>query len=85
MPAVRKDAADGWQAIPHGVDSLDQAVALATLSETLTDHPFQEAQPPGLYPEQPTACGCGATPPQRPDEGDWAWWTVHVLTEAATR
>lgn len=48
----------------------------------IREHQFQEEQPPGLYPEQPTVCSCGDTPGTRPPEGDWDWWVTH-LTEVA--
>lgn len=77
MRAVRKNETGAWEEILHRTLSTKQD--LPTVA-ALREHRFQDEQAPGLYPEQPTVCSCGATPPTRPDD-DYEWWIEHVITE----
>lgn len=81
--AVRRDESGRWEEIYHRRWTEDDLIATdwlpAWVRNALRDHQFQEEPAPGLYPDSPTVCSCGATPGLRPDD-DYEWWIDHLLT-----
>jgi hypothetical protein len=84
--AFRKAPDGTWAEIPHTAREAvpeGQAVDAGRLRDTLRAHMYQSPTAPGLYPEQPTVCSCGGSPPRQPED-EAEWWLDHVVTEATS-
>jgi hypothetical protein len=78
--AYRKDESGSWAPIPHNPipSPYTHQIDAARLAEALAQHRYEDAPPPGLYPDQPTVCSCNASPPGPGRDHDW--WIEHLLT-----